>query len=168
MFMKKYLLRLSIYLCASILYCSCSSDLNEAIDNSLIDLNLVNENNWQYSEEIFQLINQYRLSINKTPLVMDSLYATAYAVDHSRYMIETVSVNHNNFIIRSEGLKNQGASKVGENIAFGYYSANSVFNAWLNSESHLKIIEDSYTHVGFGILKSSKNNKYYYTLLFYE
>lgn len=169
MFIKKYLLILVIVSSIFLITTSCSEGFKEEYFNTNnIDLSLVNENNWEYSEEIFQLINAHRISIGKTQLLTDSLFATAYAVEHSKYMIETKTVNHDNFNMRYQGLINQGANNVGENVAFGYNSANSVFNAWLNSEHHRYIIEYNYTHVGFGVIKSSFNDKYYYTLLFYN
>ncbi len=33
-------------------------------------------------------------------------------VQHSKYMIQPKSVNHNNFFSRSDGLKERGAAKV--------------------------------------------------------
>lgn len=168
MFYKRFSINLLLVAFILMLFNSCSEELDEDIINNEIDLNILNENDWEYSEDIFQLINQHRLSIGKYSLEMDTLYASAYAIEHSKYMIEAEDVNHDNFFNRSNGLLKQGASEVGENIAFGYYSAKSVFNAWLKSESHRRIIEHDYTHVGFGVLRSSINNKYYYTLLFYK
>jgi uncharacterized protein YkwD len=120
------------------------------------------------SEDILDHINDYRLEKNLNILSVDSSFATAYAVSHSKYMIETQSINHNNFFIRSNGLKQKGAISVGENVAYGYSTAESVVNAWLNSEGHREMIIGDFTNIGFGILKSETNNKFYYTTIFYK
>lgn len=145
---------------------SCSTD--EINNSSDIDLSLVNENNWIMSNNILNYINDYRLQNDLNLLIKDSSYATAYAVSHSKYMIETQSVNHNNFFVRSNGLKNRGAIKVSENVAYGYTSAQSVVNAWLNSQEHKEIIEGDFTNIGFGVIKSELNNKYYFTTIYYK
>ena len=50
-------------------------------------------------------------------------------------MVDNNEVSHANFYKRSDYLKaNAGATKVSENVAYGYSSAESVVNAWLKSE----------------------------------
>lgn len=97
---------------------------------------------------------------------MDQAYASAYAVEHTDYMIELSQINHDNFHIRSKALKDRGALRVGENVAYGYEDAASLVNSWLNSPSHREIIEGNYTHSGFGVFKNEKN-RYFFTQLFY-
>lgn len=148
---------------------SCTADEIEN-DQDLIDINLelVNENNWEFSGNIWNHINAHRTSINQPTLEKDTLYATAYAMMHTQYMITIDSVNHHNFFERSNGLKARGASKVSETVAYAYNSPESVVNAWLNSDTHKTIIEGNYTHVGFGVQQSSTDHKFYFTLLFYR
>lgn len=154
------------YFIASLI--SCSVDNIEDLSNNNIDLSVISENNWEMSNEILGLINTHRIELGLNSLIKDSSYASAYSVMHSKYMIETQSVNHNNFFIRSNGLKEKGAISVAENVAYGYSNAESVVNAWLNSEGHKQVIEGDYTHLGFGILTSDTNNRIYFTTLFYK
>ncbi len=132
-----------------------------------IDLSLADQNDWAISNDIFYHINQYRKSQGKTILIKDPLYATAYAVEHSKYMIKTQTINHHYFFIRKRGLMDIGASHVSENIAYAYSSAESVVNAWIKNDAHKKTLQGDYSHIGFGVLKS-KNGRYYYTTLFYK
>lgn len=148
-------------------FTSCSKDeVYEDENNIEIDLSIVLKNDVEMSREILELINDYRLSVGLNTLILDQQYASAYAVDHTDYMIEKNQISHDNFPVRSQGLKNKGAERVGENVAFGYNDAQSVVNSWLNSPTHLEIIEGNYTHSGFGIFKN-ENGHNYFTQLFY-
>ena len=119
------------------------------------------------AKEILQHINTHRHSLGKAELLKDSLYASAHAIQHSLNMIASKTVNHHGFFKRSAALKNRGALKVSENVAYGYYNAQSFVNAWLRSQPHRNNLEDDFTHLGFGVLKDL-NNAYYVTLLFYK
>jgi len=151
-----------------VVFASCSKDEIDENDvvNQQIDLSIVVKNDVEMSQEILDLINNHRQSIGLNTLVMDQGYASAYAVDHTDYMIAVSQINHDNFHLRSKALKDRGAVKVGENVAYGYEDATSVVNSWLNSPSHREIIEGNYTHSGFGVFKNEKD-RYYFTQLFY-
>jgi uncharacterized protein YkwD len=57
---------------------------------------------------------------------------------------------------------NANAKKVGENVAYGYGTAEGVVNGWLNSPAHKKIIEtEEYTHFGISTEKDSSNRNYF-------
>lgn len=148
---------------------SCQKDegVETESSNITIDLNLALETDWVMADAILVLVNEHRASVGLAEIARDQQYASAYAVDHTQYMIDMKRINHDNFGTRSEALKQRGAKVVGENVAFGYNSAEAVVNAWLNSESHRNIIEGNYTHSGFGIMKSPEG-KYYFTQLFYR
>ncbi|QIE60010.1 CAP domain-containing protein [Rasiella rasia] len=148
---------------------SCSKDEAPVIEevNYTIDLNLANETDWAMANEILELVNDHRISKGLTTIKRDQSYASAYAVDHTQYMIEKDKISHDNFGIRSNALKEQGAKIVAENVAYGYSTAADVVNAWLNSAGHRKTIEGHYTHSGFGIIKNSEG-AYYFTQLFYK
>lgn len=161
-------LRGLIVLTMLVVFASCSKDeldQNDAV-NQEIDLSIVIKNDVQMSQDILDLVNDHRQSLNLNPLIMDQAYASAYAVDHTDYMIELSQINHDNFHVRSKALKDRGAIRVGENVAFGYDTAEGVVNAWLNSPSHKDIIEGNYTHSGFGVFKNEKD-RYFFTQLFY-
>jgi uncharacterized protein YkwD len=159
-------------LLALVLIClvtSCQKDESFSAEeaNYTIDLNLANETDWAMADEILVLVNSHRTSIGLSEIRKDQQYASAYAVDHTQYMMEMEQINHDNFGVRSQALKDKGASAVGENVAYGYTTAEDVVTAWLNSAGHRKIIEGNFTHSGFGVIKTD-NNRYYFTQLFYK
>ena len=148
---------------------SCSKEESVVVDevNYQIDLNLAQETDWVVANEILRLVNEHRTSLGLQTIKRDQSYASAYAVDHTQYMIEQQQISHDNFGVRSSALKEQGAQVVGENVAFGYQSAEAVVNAWLNSPGHRKAIEGPYTHSGFGVITDAKGT-YFFTQLFYK
>jgi len=150
---------------------SCSKDEDSSSNVSeleyTIDLNLAQETDWTMANEILNLINEHRATIGLAAIVKDQEYASAYAVDHSLYMMDEGKISHANFNERKNALKSRGAKTVGENVAYGYDNAQSVVTAWLNSPSHKNIIEGNYTHSGFGVLPYD-NGTYYFTQLFYK
>jgi uncharacterized protein YkwD len=161
-------LRGLIVLTALVLCTSCSKDEIDQKDaiNYEIDLSIVYKNDTQMSNEILNLVNDHRVSFGLNPLIMDQAYASAYAVDHTDYMISLSQINHHNFHFRSEGMKSRGAVRVAENVAYGYTDAESVVYGWLNSPSHREIIEGNYTHSGFGVFQNEQG-RYFFTQLFY-
>lgn len=158
---------LAIVLLLTVASCSKDDSLVEEEANYSIDLNLAQETDWQLADDILVLVNDYRVSIGLSIIKRDQQYASAYAVEHTKYMINMDRINHDNFGVRSAALKDRGASRVGENVAYGYTSAENVVQAWLNSPSHKDIIEGDYTHSGFGVISNSDGN-FYFTQLFYS
>ncbi len=148
---------------------SCSKDEDVVVEqaNYSIDLNLANETDWEMANEILVLINDHRATLGLSSIKRDQQYASAYAVDHTKYMIDMAKINHDNFAVRARALKDRGAASVAENVAKGYTSARNVVNAWLNSPGHRDVIEGNYTHSGFGVILDEKG-KYYFTQLFYR
>ncbi len=158
---------LALGLLFSIVSCSPEETSSDITSDYQIDLNLASETDWEIAEQVLQLVNEHRVSIGLNTVKKDTQHASAYAVDHTKYMIEMEEINHDNFHYRTQALKSQGAEKVGENVAFGYDSAQRVVTAWLNSPSHRRAIEGDYTHSGFGIIPVN-NGTYYFTQLFYK
>ena len=148
---------------------SCTTEETNPLEdaNYEIDLNLSLETDWEMADEILELINDHRSVHGFMVLEKDQGYASAFAVKHTKYMINLKQVNHDNFFERSGALKNRGAIRVGENVAYGYNTAENVVDAWLQSPSHKKIIEGAYTHSGFGVLKNA-DGQYFFTLLFHK
>ena len=149
---------------------SCSKEETvETVEESnfSIDLNLANETDWQMANEILDHVNAYRISVGLSELKRDQQYASAYAVDHTQYMIDQGKISHDNFGVRSTALRNRGAQSVGENVAYGYSDAASLVNAWSNSPSHRSVMEGNYTHSGFGVMQNS-SGKYFFTQIFYR
>lgn len=157
-----------VLLCLVITSCSKEDSAEEQAAKYDIDLALVQMNDRQMSERILELVNNYRDSLGLSSLQMDTKYASAFAVDHTQYMIDKEQINHDNFGYRSEGIKyHDNAEVVGENVAYGFETAEKVVNAWLKSEGHRENIEGNYTHSGFGIMKSDEGRTYF-TQLFYR
>jgi len=136
-------------------------------ENYTIDISLAEQTNWELAAEVLELVNEHRSTMDLTPIKKDQQYASAYAVEHTLYMIDVHGINHDNFTYRSAGLQSRGATHVGENVAYGYNTAEDLVHAWLNSPSHKKIIEGDFTHSGFGILKND-SGAYFFTQLFYK
>ena len=134
---------------------------------STINLDLAQQTDKELADEILYHVNQYRSSLGLEPIIMCDTYASAYAVDHSKYMIQQNRVSHDNFSDRAEGLNSIGAQNVAENVAFGFSSAQDFVNAWINSPSHRDILEGNYIHSGLGALQDSYGD-YYVTHLFYR
>jgi len=125
--------------------------------------------NYDYNSaelETMTLINNYRVSIGLNAL--EKINHVSYkSEEHDNYMIVNNVVNHDDFISRSENIiKVLGATRVSENIAYNYKSAQGVFDAWLKSTDHKKNIEGDFTHFGISIRENPANGKKYYTNIF--
>ncbi len=169
--MKNLVNSSACFLALVLFFVSCSEESVETpISNGnqyQIDLTLSLQTDWRIANRMLLLINQHRASMGLTEIVSDTQYASAYAVEHTKYMIATNSLNHNNFEARAAALRSRGATIIGENIAKGYDTADEVVAAWLNSSSHKQVIEGNYTHAGFGILKNSSNINHF-TMMVYK
>ncbi|MAP81558.1 MAG: serine protease [Aequorivita sp.] len=168
--MKLFRKNLLVLVVLSIVFTSCSKEESIEVEAAKydIDLKLAQKNDAQMSAEILSLINDHRVSMGLNSLVLNSQYASAFAVEHTDYMIAKQEVNHDNFGYRSEGIKfHDNAQVVGENVAYGYNNAEDVVNAWLNSPGHKSIIEGNFTHTGFGVMRAP-NGRVYFTQLFYR
>ncbi len=154
--------------CLLISSCSKEDSVEVEAANYDIDLALAQKNDTDMSVQILELVNIHRKSLGLSTLKMDTQYSSAFAVNHTQYMIEKEQISHDNFGYRSEGIKYYvGAQVVGENVAYGYDTAEKVMNAWLKSPGHRAIIEGNYTHTGFGVMKCDEGRSYY-TELFYR
>jgi hypothetical protein len=78
---------LAIGLLLSIASCSPEDNTEDNVLDYTIDLNLAEETDWEMAEEILILINEHRASIGLGLILKDQQYASAYAVDHTKYMI---------------------------------------------------------------------------------
>ncbi|GAA4299607.1 CAP domain-containing protein [Aestuariibaculum suncheonense] len=115
--------------------------------------------------EILELLNEHRSSLGLSPL-SDMAIVKSVAYTHTDYMVDNNEVSHANFFKRSEYLKaNAGASKVSENVAYGYSSAESVVKAWLNSEGHRATIEGDFTNFDISA-EVNAEGRWYYTNIF--
>lgn len=142
------------------IYFDASSDPIEIIDD--IEYSTI-------ESEILALVNNHRISIGLAPLAPLNIVSNV-AGGHTEYMIATGKISHDNFTQRTEVLmKNAKAKLVGENVAFGFISAQGVLNGWLNSEGHKAVIENSnYTHFGISTKACEETGRNYFTQIFIE
>jgi len=111
------------------------------------------------------LINNHRISIGLNPL-NDLSIIKSQTFSHTDYMASVNDVNHDYFYSRKAFLvNNASALKVSENVAYGYSSAASVVNAWINSDGHRGNIEGDFTDFEVSAEKDA-NNKWYFTNIF--
>lgn len=160
--MNNYPLKLLVFSCALII-ASCSSNEAEIIDNAPEMSTNISEKSIE--ADILNLINSYRVdngfsSLNKLQAIKSQTN------NHTNYMIEKDEVSHDFFYQRKEYLaENANAIKVGENVAYGYSTAEAVVDAWIKSNGHKENIEGDYTHFEVTAEKST-NGKWYYTNIF--
>ena len=125
------------------------------------------QNDHEMVQEILDVVNEHRSSLGLSPLDEHQTSETL-ALSHSAYMAQQNKASHDNFFQRSDFLRNRGAESVSENVAFGYISAESVLQGWLESPSHRAALEDEeFTHTGIAIVSNEMGIKYY-TQLFVE
>ncbi len=115
--------------------------------------------------EIMELINAYRITEGLSTLNEHNT-VKAVASTHTDYMVEVANVSHDNFFQRKQSLQaNAAANIVSENVAYGFNSAESVVNAWLNSPTHKENIEGDFTD--FDVSAEQNNEgKWYFTNIF--
>ncbi|GGG49912.1 CAP domain-containing protein [Bizionia arctica] len=161
--MKKPTL-LPVMVLFALLSFSCSTDsLDETTNNA--NSSVVVPETKVIEIEILELINDYRLSVGLNPLNnMNLIKSQAYG--HTDYMIDHNNVSHDNFFQRKNYLiNNAGANAVSENVAYGFTSAESVVNAWLNSPGHKENIEGDFTDFDISAEKNDEG-KWFYTNIF--
>ena len=162
--------KIPYYLIAISLLCTLLSSCTNDDDGIYFNENLEEINKKvSYTEiemDILTLVNEYRESKGLTALTPLNIISVV-ADGHTDYMIETGTINHTNFDQRVKAIKEYaGTIFVGENVAYGYNSAQGAVNGWLNSDAHRKIIEiSSYTHFGISV-KSNSEGRNYFTQIF--
>ena len=159
----KSLSNLIIIACLAIFSTSCSSDSSEEFAAS--NQEVIVPASKTIEIEIMELINAYRISEGLTALNNKELIK-GQAYSHTDYMVVNDNVSHDHFYARKEYLvNNMGAQTVAENVAYGYSSAESVVNAWLNSEGHKQNIEGDYTDFEISA-EQNEQGKWYFTNIF--
>ena len=160
----KFKMYLPLMALAAVLSFSCTSEelTNEAIDTMSLPIAPPVK---PIEIEILELINAHRISEGLTALNNHgTIKAVAYT--HTDYMVEVDNVSHDNFYQRKTSLiDNTDASKVSENVAYAYSNAQSVVNAWLNSDGHRQNIEGDFTDFDISA-EQNKNGQWYFTNIF--
>ena len=147
---------------------SCSSDEDEIFTNDIEILEDVSLSYTVFEYQILDLVNEYRNSEGMSTLKILNV-VSQQAIDHNEYMISVGKANHENFSVRHQNLvKNAGAKNVGENVAYGFSTAEAVMNAWIKSEGHrLNLLKESHTDVGISIMQDEQGRNYF-TQIFIE
>ncbi|WP_372756666.1 CAP domain-containing protein [Mariniflexile sp.] len=160
----KSLTKLPLLALLAFLSFSCTTDNLDDYSND-IELSLTIPETKTIELQILDLINEHRESLGLNAL-SDMALVKSVAFTHTDYMVDKNEVSHANFYKRSDYLKaNTGATKVSENVAYGYSSAESVVNAWLKSEGHRANIEGDYTNFDLAA-EQNEQGKWYYTNIF--
>lgn len=164
--MKTLSLKLSLVVFFSFVIFSCSNDDGIYFDES----SEVLASDLAYSpieSEILDLVNQHRSQLGLSILKPLNIVSNT-ADSHTEYMIEAGKISHDNFSERSQNLMNKANAKlVGENVAYGFNSAQGVVKGWLNSEEHKAIIENpKYTHFGISTEACASTGRNYFTQIF--
>lgn len=116
--------------------------------------------------QILSLVNEHRSSLGLESLKTLNLVSNE-AIGHTDYMIDLGQVSHDNFDSRYQKLvKSVSATKMAENVAYGFGSAEAVVNAWIKSDGHRRNIEsDQFTDFGIST-KQDENGRNYFTHIF--
>ena len=157
----------SILILSLLVFSSCTPE----DDGIFFEKSQLEEKPYSYTEmelEIMNLVNDYRAASGLNLLQRMDVISNV-ASTHTNYMIAINEVNHDNFPSRQKNLtENAQAKAVGENVAYGFNSAQGVVNAWIKSDAHRKIIEDpDYTHFGIST-DSNQEGRNYFTQIFIE
>ncbi|KAJ3123541.1 hypothetical protein HK098_001844 [Nowakowskiella sp. JEL0407] len=115
---------------------------------------------------MLSLLNNLRAQYGVPPVSIDSRF-TAVAQSQSNYQASTCTMSHygaNGATLGQRVLAITGLSNLylGENVAAGQTSVESVFNSWKNSAGHLEnMVSKNFNAVGFGY--TGNGNCYYKT-----
>lgn len=156
--MKTFQFKLVLFALVCTIFTSC-------VKEEEIYFNEINEEKLAYSTielEILDLVNEHRESMGLQALGSLNIISSV-ALSHTAYMVEVDQVNHDHFPQRQENLAQKANAKsVGENVAYGFNSSKGVVDAWLKSEAHRAIIENSnYTHFGISTEKNIDGRNYF-------
>ncbi|CCG53393.1 Probable lipoprotein precursor [Flavobacterium indicum GPTSA100-9 = DSM 17447] len=144
---------------------SCSSSTESVDEPTTSNFPVSSYTQSTFELELLDLVNEYRVSkgLNALSIIEQISFVSS---GHTDYMISTQEISHANFETRKENLHaTVGALNVGENVAFGYSSAQATLNAWIASESHRLNMESNYTHFGLSVKQDAQGKKYY-TMMF--
>jgi len=159
----------ALKLCLVLIFCfvlfSCSNDEEGIYFEDIAEVAVEYS---QMESEILDLVNKHRESKGLSELIPLNIISSV-ADSHTTYMIDEGAISHDNFPQRSQNLMSKANAKtVGENVAYGYGTAQGVVNGWLNSDGHRKVIENaSYTHFGIST-ECNMEGRNYFTHIFID
>lgn len=164
--MKPLTLKLSLLVFLSVVLFSCSKESNGIYLNKTAEVINKNVSYSKIENDILNLVNKHRTSIGLGTLTKMDI-VSGVADGHTDYMVKTGTISHDNFDLRAQELMdNAGATAVGENVAYGYTTAESVVKGWLNSPEHKAIIENpNFTHFGIST-EANSDGRNFFTQMF--
>ena len=128
------------------------------------------DKNFQGNEQdILILVNQAREESGAEPLVYNEKLALS-ALDKAQHMKENDYFDH----VSPQGLqpwyfaqkRNYEYKNFGENLAEGFFSAESVHEGWMNSEGHREnVLSRKFQEIGVGILDFTENGQKSYLIV---
>jgi len=166
--MKNFILLLALFACEH--NSNPVSKIVDSISTQSADTKTSDPQILSVSEAFMELINDHRRSLGLNPLISDSSMdeiATKHSEDMASHLIP---FGHLGFSLRCSEARSAlgGGNLCAENVAEGQDSAQSVYNAWMNSPGHRANIENiRVTHSGFGFKQDLKGT-YYWTHIFLE
>ena len=166
----EYLVVLGVFIILGILIYLSNKKYKKPKLDYIIDKDYISEPSdlTLFESKLRTLIDIHRLNINQDQIPHTDKVARELAEEHCRYMREKGIASHDNFLDRSNKIKSIGALFCGEIVAFGFTTAQSIFNGYLKSPPHRKMIETSgVTHVGIRALTDRKG-RFYNTIIFYK
>jgi uncharacterized protein YkwD len=116
--------------------------------------------------QIHTIINKKREENNLHPLIIDNR-TQEIAIQRCGEMIFDKKVSHDAFGKHISKLTAIGADQVGENVAYGYVTAQGVCNGWFKSPGHLKnILNSHYDWCGISVAQDPITKKNYFCQFF--
>jgi len=164
--MKPLTLKLPLLVFLSFILFSCAKEDDGIYLNQNAEVINKNVSYSKIENDILDLVNAHRTEIGISKL--DKLNIISGVADgHTEYMIENGQISHDNFDQRAQELMEKAAAKsVGENVAYGYTTAESVVEGWLNSPEHKAIIENpNFTHFGIST-EANTDGRNFFTQMF--
>lgn len=119
---------------------------------------------WQ--DQMLAAVNAQRAAAGAPSLVMCGRLVLAAQL-HSQDQAATNTMSHtgsngSTLSSRMAAIGYTGWTALGENVAAGYGSVDSVMSGWMNSSGHrANILNPNFTHAGFGRADSSRGTPYW-------
>ena len=118
---------------------------------------------WEFAQQMLALVNAERAKAGCSPLT-ENAKLTKAAQDHSQDMADHQNMSHtgSDGSSMSDRLARVGYAfrTAGENVAYGYSSAESVMDGWMNSPGHkANILNCAFKEIGIGLARPG----YYWT-----
>lgn len=106
-----------------------------------------------YEAQVITYTNKHRANYDRVLLKSASCVDT-YAERHAKWMAVNQTMKHQSM---SKILSACNLSRVGENVAQGFSSGQSVVSAWMKSTGHrANILKSSFRQIGVGAYQDSK------------